>query len=44
VDSVSSAINLLVVGDDPGPSKVKKAMTLKIAVVSFSDLKPYGHG
>jgi NAD-dependent DNA ligase len=41
VDSVSSAINLLVVGDDPGPAKVKKALALKIPVVSFSELKPY---
>jgi NAD-dependent DNA ligase len=40
-DSVSSSVCLLVIGEDPGPSKIKKALALKIPVVQFNELKPY---
>jgi NAD-dependent DNA ligase len=40
-ESVTSSINLLVIGEDPGPAKIKKALALKIPVVPFSELKPY---
>jgi len=41
-DSVSPKINFLVIGDDAGPSKLKKAAALGIQVINFSDLKPFG--
>ena len=41
-DSVSSKINFLVVGEDAGPSKVKKAEALRIPIINFKDLKPFG--
>ena len=40
-DGVTSAINILVIGEDPGPSKIKKALTYKIPVIPFNELKPY---
>jgi NAD-dependent DNA ligase len=40
-DSVSSSINILVIGEDPGPAKVKKAIALQIPVIAFAELKPY---
>lgn len=40
-DGVSASVCLLVIGEDPGPSKIKKALALKIPVVQFSELKPY---
>jgi NAD-dependent DNA ligase len=41
-DSVSSKINFLVVGEDAGPSKVKKAEALRIPIINFKDLKAFG--
>ena len=40
-DGVSASVCLLVIGEDPGPSKIKKALALKIPVVQFSELQPY---
>ena len=41
-DSVSPKINFLVIGEDAGPSKLKKAAALGIQVINFADLKPFG--
>jgi NAD-dependent DNA ligase len=40
-DSVTSKINFLVIGDDAGPSKIKKASAFRIPVINFKDLKPF---
>ena len=40
-DSVTSKINFLVIGDDAGPSKIKKAAVFRIPVINFKDLKPF---
>jgi DNA ligase (NAD+) len=41
-DSVSPKINFLVIGEDAGPSKLKKAAALGIQVINFADLKLFG--
>ena len=41
-DSVSPKINFLIIGEDAGPSKLKKAAALSIQVINFTDLKPFG--
>jgi NAD-dependent DNA ligase len=41
MDSVSGSIDILVVGESPGPSKVKKAEKLGIRIIPFSDLKRF---
>ncbi len=40
-DSVTSKINFLVIGDDAGPSKIKKAAAFRIPIINFKDLKPF---
>ena len=41
-DSVSPKINFLIVGEDAGPSKLKKAAAFGIQVINFKELKPFG--
>jgi DNA ligase (NAD+) len=40
-DAISSQVHFLVVGDDAGPAKIKRAQSLNIQIVNFRDLKPF---
>ena len=41
-ESISSSVHFLFIGEDAGPSKIKKAAAFGITVVDFKDIKPFG--